>query len=133
MDAVTYSIRAEYDVAQILVAAGDFANAMGFKSQVRTKIVTAVSELVRNVIKYADRGKAELRAVEHNHRRGMEIVVTDRGPGIPDVEAALRDHFSSGGTLGLGLPGVRRIVDEFELSSDPGKGTRVKIRMWLPS
>ena len=82
-------------------------------------------------LKYAGSGKFSLRRVERPGSRGIEIEVSDNGPGIPDVDAAMSDHFSSSGTLGLGLPGVERLMDEFSLESAPGQGTRVTARKWL--
>jgi serine/threonine-protein kinase RsbT len=76
-------------------------------------------------------GEIRLRQVEGKGGRGIEIEAVDRGPGIADIEAAMRDHFSSGGTLGLGLPGVKRMVDEFSLDSTPGEGTRVTAIKWI--
>ena len=94
-------------------------------------IATAVSELVRNILKYAGNGEIWLRRIKEPSRRGIEIEALDRGPGIADCEAAMLDHVSSGGTLGLGLPGVRRMMDEFSLESTPGEGTRVTARKWI--
>jgi serine/threonine-protein kinase RsbT len=94
-------------------------------------IGTAVSELARNILKYAHTGEIWLRHVEGPKGRGIEIEALDEGPGIADTEAAMRDHVSTSGTLGLGLPGVARLMDEFSLDSAPGKGTRVKARKWL--
>ena len=94
-------------------------------------IATAVSELARNILKYAVSGEIRLRQVDGPSGRGIEIEAVDRGPGIEDPEAAMRDHFSSGGTLGLGLPGVRRMMDEFSLESTPGEGTRVTAVKWM--
>jgi serine/threonine-protein kinase RsbT len=82
-------------------------------------------------LKYAGTGEVRLRQVEGQLRRGVEIEAIDRGPGIADPDAAMRDHFSSGGTLGLGLPGVERMMDEFWLDSTPGEGTRVTARKWI--
>ena len=94
-------------------------------------IATAVSELVRNILKYAGSGEIRLRRVKEKAGRGVEIEAVDHGPGISDCEAAMQDHFSSSGTLGLGLPGVKRMMDEFSLESAPGEGTRVTARKWI--
>ncbi len=94
-------------------------------------IATAVSELARNILKYADSGEIRLRVVAKGFRRGIEVVAEDRGPGISNPDEALKDHFSSSGTLGLGLPGVKRMMDEFQLESAPQQGTRVTVRKWL--
>ena len=91
---------------------------------------TAVSELVTNVIKYAESGLITLRPTLQIARPGIEVVVEDRGPGISDIEAAMTANVSTGGTLGVGLPGTKRLVDEFDIESHPGAGTRVRILKW---
>ena len=107
------------------------SQALGFDSSSCCRIATAVSELARNIIKYADEGDVVVRGCTENFRSGIEVCVEDRGPGISDVELALKDRYSTGRTLGLGLPGVRRLMDEFDIQSSPGEGTRVTIRKWL--
>ena len=99
----------------------------------QTKLVTAASELSRNILKYAGRGGGHVQVdlVEQNHKRGVRAVFTDSGPGISDVELAMKDGFSTGGSLGLGLPGARRLVDEFSISSSVGQGTTVTIVKWV--
>lgn len=94
------------------------------------RLATAVSELARNVLKYAGKGELLVRVVEDDRRRGVEAQVRDRGPGIENLDDALSDHFSTGGTLGLGLPGVKRMVDDFAIHSTLGEGTRVTVCMW---
>lgn len=93
-------------------------------------VATAVSELAGNIIKYATRGEVVVRGVKERGRRGVEVVVSDNGPGIADVEQALQDHFSTSGTLGLGLPGVKRLMDQFSIESAPGRGTTVVACKW---
>ena len=95
-----------------------------------TLIATAISELARNIVQYAQRGEIILSVVEGS-RRGIQIVARDQGPGIPDLELAMRDGYSTGGSLGLGLPGARRLMDEFAIDSEVGKGTTVSMRKWL--
>jgi len=107
------------------------AMAIGFDDIICQMIATAVSELANNIIKYAGRGEIIMERIIVNRRAGMEVVARDSGPGIEDIQKAMADHFSTGDTLGLGLPGVKRMMDEFELSSDPGKRTTVTIRKWL--
>ena len=106
------------------------AEQCGFPEVGRQMIATAVSELAHNILKYARRGVIHLSKVSEHGRAGIEIVAEDGGPGIVDVERALQDSYSSGDTLGLGLPGVKRMMDEFEITSTPGQGTRVKVRKW---
>jgi anti-sigma regulatory factor (Ser/Thr protein kinase) len=124
-------IREEVDLNRAVLEARRRAEAEGFDATTAGKIATAVSELTRNILKYADHGEVRISLVEEEGSAALEVVVSDKGPGIEDLEAALADHYSSSGTLGLGLPGVRRLMDEFELSSDVGVGTRVRIRKYL--
>jgi serine/threonine-protein kinase RsbT len=125
------AIRTELDASRAVLQSTEYSQAAGFDEAPSRMIATAVSELARNILKYAGKGEIRLRQVEAQSGRGIEIEATDRGPGIADPEAAMRDHFSSGGTLGLGLPGVQRMMDEFSLASTPGKGTRVTARKWI--
>ncbi|TDD20535.1 ATP-binding protein [Nonomuraea diastatica] len=96
----------------------------------QTKIITAASELARNALVYAGRGEVRAHVVENGPRRGLKLVVSDEGPGISDVERALTDGWTTGTGLGLGLGGSRRLVDEFDLLSEPGKGTTVTVTKW---
>jgi serine/threonine-protein kinase RsbT len=125
------TIRTEMDASRTVLEATLYAREAGFDETPSRIIATAVSELVRNIVKYAGTGEIRLRRVKGMGKRGIEIEAVDRGPGIDDCEAAMSDHFSSGGTLGMGLPGVKRMMDEFSLESSPGEGTRVKARKWL--
>jgi serine/threonine-protein kinase RsbT len=124
-------IRNEMDVRQVVLESTRYAQEAGFAEAPSRMIATAVSELVRNILKYAGSGQFRLRRVEGPGVRGVEVEVWDHGPGIADVDAAMRDHFSSSGTLGLGLPGVKRMMDEFSLESALGEGTRVTARKWI--
>jgi serine/threonine-protein kinase RsbT len=124
-------IRNEMDVRRAVLESTRYSQEIGFEETPSRMIATAVSELVRNILKYAGSGEVRLREIEGPGRRGIEIEVADSGPGIVDAEAAMSDHFSSGGTLGLGLPGVKRMMDEFSLESTPGSGTRITARKWV--
>lgn len=95
-----------------------------------TLVATAISELARNIVSYAKRGEISLQLVRDSRRSGILITASDDGPGIPDLRLALRDGFSTSGSLGLGLPGVKRLVDEFQISSSAGQGTVVKVTKW---
>jgi serine/threonine-protein kinase RsbT len=125
------TIRGDSDVARAIVHANRMSKTARFHPVDQSRIATAVSELARNILKYAGHGEVRLRQILERGRHGMEIVAEDKGPGIPDKESALADHFSSSGTLGLGLPGVRRMMDEFALESETGQGTRVTVKKWL--
>jgi anti-sigma regulatory factor (Ser/Thr protein kinase) len=123
-------IASEADASRSLIETTRLARVLGFAAGDVQALSTAVSELVRNILKYAGAGEIELEEADDGRRSGLQVTARDRGSGIPDVEAAMKDHFSSGGTLGLGLPGVRRMMDDFEIESSPGNGTRVVIRKW---
>ena len=125
------TIRTEMDATRTVLESTLYAREAGFDETPSRMISTAVSELVRNILKYAGTGEIRLRRVKEMGKRGVEIEAVDRGPGIDDCEAAMSDHFSSGGTLGMGLPGVKRMMDEFSLESTPGEGTRVTARKWI--
>jgi serine/threonine-protein kinase RsbT len=124
-------IRGETDARRAVLETTRFSMAAGFQETPSRMIATAVSELARNILKYAGSGEIRLRQVRDDRRKGVEIEASDHGPGIEDLDAALSDHFSSGGTLGLGLPGVKRMMDDFRLDSTPGEGTRVSATKWL--
>jgi anti-sigma regulatory factor (Ser/Thr protein kinase) len=102
----------------------------GFGATDLTLIATAISEIARNIVKFAVRGEITISAVEQGARHGITIVARDVGPGIPDVGTAMRDGFSSYAGLGLGLPGARRLMDEFDVVSEVGKGTTVTMTKW---
>jgi serine/threonine-protein kinase RsbT len=105
---------------------------LGFSAADATLIATAISELARNIISYARKGEIRIEQIHNSGRPGIIVVAADDGPGIPDVRQALRDGFSTSGSLGLGLPGVRRLMDEFEINSQPGNGTIVTVKKWRP-
>lgn len=96
----------------------------------QARILTAASELGHNILRYATRGQIAVTLGQRGSRHYCEVIAQDQGPGIVSIPDALTDHFSSGQGLGLGLPGVKRLVDEFEIESEPGKGTRVLARRW---
>jgi serine/threonine-protein kinase RsbT len=125
------AIRSEHDASRAVLESTLYSKEAGFADAPSQMIATAVSELVRNILKYAGTGEIRLRHVKRMGDRGIEIEAIDEGPGIADCEAALQDHYSSGGSLGLGLPAVRRMMDEFSLESNPGEGTRVTARKWI--
>jgi serine/threonine-protein kinase RsbT len=105
---------------------------LGFSSTDLTLVATAISELARNIVMYAGAGEIILRLVRLAEKRGIVVIAQDQGPGIADVEQALQDGYSTSRSLGLGLPGVRRLMDEFEVKSQVGEGTIVTIRKWIP-
>lgn len=117
------------DTILVVLAVRQLAGRIGMREASAAALATAVSELATNVVKYAGSGVVTMREVRERRRPGVEVVVEDRGPGIPDLDFAMQDHASTGGTLGLGLPGTRRLVDVFEIASRPG-ATRVRVVKW---
>jgi serine/threonine-protein kinase RsbT len=103
---------------------------LGFSLVAQTKLVTAASELARNAVVYGGGGKVELIALQKGSRRGLQVVFSDKGPGIADIELAMKDGYTTGTGLGLGLGGAKRLVNEFEIESRPGEGTRVSVTSW---
>ena len=123
-------ILSEADTILAALTVREMAAQIGMNKGASSALAIAVSELATNVIKYAGRGKMTLRALVRRKQPGLEAVIEDYGPGIADIEQAMTDHVSTGGTLGLGLPGTKRLVDEFELKTKPGEGTRVRVVKW---
>ena len=107
------------------------AKQLGFSPGTSTLIATAISELARNILMYAQKGEVLIRTLEENGNRGLAVEARDRGPGIPQPERALEDGYSTSGRLGLGLPGVKRLMDDFRLETGPGRGTVVSVRKWV--
>ena len=125
-------VKDEYDIVMARSAGKNVAKDVGFGIVDQTRIATAISELARNIIVHAVEGMIEIRQIYGNEgNAGLEVVATDNGPGIPDIEQAMRDGFSTGRGLGAGLGGAKRLADEFEIDSTVGKGTRVTVRKWL--
>jgi serine/threonine-protein kinase RsbT len=123
-------VRISDDVVRTRQVARSLAVETGLSLVDQTKIVTAASELARNMLDYGGGGQVSLAIVENGTRRGLRLVFEDRGPGIADVEAALKDGFSSGKGMGLGLGGARRLSNEFSIVSKPGEGTTITIARW---
>jgi serine/threonine-protein kinase RsbT len=108
----------------------ELAMQVGFSGSDLTLIATAISEVARNIVSYAQMGEIVVASATRDGRSGLLVIAHDRGPGIADIEQAMRDGFSTGRSLGLGLPGARRLMDEFEIESELGKGTTVTMRKW---
>lgn len=123
-------IRSSADVVSVRQAARALAERVGFSLVDQTKLVTAASELARNTIDYGGGGSVRLELVENGVRRGVRLTFEDQGPGIADLTLALKDGYTSGHGLGLGLGGARRLVNDFTIESSPGAGTRVMIARW---
>jgi serine/threonine-protein kinase RsbT len=119
----------------VVVARGEvrsLAASLGFRTLDQTRLATVASELARNVVRYAARGRMIAQPARSPHgRSGLRLIFEDEGPGIPDIDAAMRDGYSTSKGLGKGLPGSRRLVDEFQIDSAPGRGTRITVVRWL--
>ena len=127
---VRVAIRTDGDVVTARQEARSMGAGLGFSSTDLTLLATAISEVARNITAYAGEGEVSLRVVERAGRSGIEVVASDDGPGIDDVERAMQDGFTTGNGLGLGLPGTRRLVDEFDLRTAPGAGTTIRLIKW---
>lgn len=128
---VRVSISTDEDVVRARIAGREVAATLGFTSLDQTLICTAISELARNIYTHAKTGELVLKVVTVGERVGMCVIARDGGPGIRDLGLAMSDAWSSTGQLGLGLPGTRRLMDEFEITSKPGAGTLVIVKKWL--
>jgi serine/threonine-protein kinase RsbT len=126
----TRAIRSDEDIVGVRRAVREWSIAAGFSLVDQTKMITAASELARNAFEYGGGGSVRLEVLNDGPKRGLRLVFEDEGPGITDIELALRDGYTSGGGLGLGLGGARRLVNDFEIESKPGYGTRVAITRW---
>ena len=132
MESKSIALESEHDIA---VARGEvraMAAALGFRLIDQTRLATVASELARNIVKYAKRGRVIAQPVTRpDGREGLRLIFEDSGGGIADLEAAMRDGFTTGRGLGKGLPGSKRLVEEFKIESAPGRGTRVTVARWL--
>jgi serine/threonine-protein kinase RsbT len=124
------SIVREQDVIPFRNRIKEYATKIGMGLVNQTKVITAASELVRNMLKYANGGKVYIEVVSKGRENGIRLVFEDKGPGIPDIGLALKDGYSTGKSLGLGLPGTKRLVSEFNIVSEVGKGTTVTVVKW---
>lgn len=127
---IRVAIHSDQDIVAARQQGRALAATLGFSAVDCTFIATAISELARNIVSYAGKGEIAVRGIQNSVSMGILIVASDQGPGIQDIRQALRDGFSTSGSLGLGLPGIRRLMDEFFISSQPGQGTRVEVKKW---
>lgn len=132
VDAQILSLRSDEDVVRLRQSVREQMIASGFSLIEQTKMITAASELARNTLRYGGGGEAHLLKLQDGLRRGIGLTFIDHGPGIPDIAQALTDGFTTGGGMGLGLSGAKRLADEFDIESAPGQGTTVKINKWKP-
>ncbi|EPX4141713.1 anti-sigma regulatory factor [Vibrio vulnificus] len=127
----TYYIASETDVMSAIMGCYNVARELGFDEGQVSEISTSVSELAMNVVKYAEFGRVELSELTNGKAIGLRVTVRDKGPGIRNIEDALSDHYSTGHSLGLGLPGVKRMMDSFELTTELEKGTTIVAEKWV--
>jgi serine/threonine-protein kinase RsbT len=129
-DEVRVPIASDVDMVPARAEGRALATKLGFSRTDATLIATAISEIARNIVVHVGRGEIVMQPLYEDHRHGLVVIAKDSGRGIEDVEAALEHGFASGAGLGLGLPGARRLMDEFEIASEPGKGTTVTMKKW---
>jgi len=127
---IRVAINSDQDIVIARQKGRAMAAELGSSSGDATLIATAISELARNIVSYARKGSITLKSIQGSSRVGILVLAEDDGPGILDIRQALRDGFSTSGSLGLGLPGVRRLMDDFEITSQPGQGTTVVVKKW---
>jgi serine/threonine-protein kinase RsbT len=125
-------VASDADVVLARSAGRRLAQDLGFSTTDITLIATAISEVARNIIQYAGAGEIVLDSIQESRRLGILVIARDKGPGIADISMATRDGYSTGRGLGLGLPGSRRLMDDFGIESEPKKGTTVTMKKWLP-
>ncbi|MBM0231608.1 ATP-binding protein [Micromonospora sp. STR1_7] len=124
------AIRSDEDVVRVRQLVRSVAVAVKLSLVDQTKVVTAASELARNTLVYGGGGSVDVTIVDNGRRKGVQIVFADSGPGIPDLDLALTDGYTTGGGLGLGLSGARRLVDEFQIETSAETGTRITVTKW---
>lgn len=129
-DCQTAPLASDMDIVRARQMVRECAKELGLSFVDQTKIVTAASELARNAIVYGKGGSMQLEVVEQGTRKGLKLTFEDKGPGIPNIELAMQDGYTTGNGLGLGLGGAKRLTNEFEINSKPGEGTRVTIIRW---
>jgi len=130
LDRFVQAIQSSEDVVRVRQIARERAVAQGFSLVDQTKLVTAASELARNTLEYGGGGEVSVEILNDGARKGVRLTFSDRGPGIENLELALKDGYTTGSGLGLGLSGAKRLSNEFEIHSKPGEGTRVMIARW---
>lgn len=130
LDEVRVPVESDTDIVTARQRGRALATRLGFSSGDATIVATAISELARNIVLYANHGEVILRPVENGSHVGLIIIARDEGEGISDIRQAMQDGYSTSGRLGVGLPGVKRLMDEFEIASEVGKGTVVTVKKW---
>ncbi len=129
-DEIRVRINTEHEIVTARHKGRELCAQLNFSSVDQTLVATAISELARNILEYAKSGEILMSLAENRERRGIKIIAKDEGPGIPNIELAMQDGYSTSKGLGLGLPACRRIMDEFEITSRVGKGTTITVKKW---
>ncbi len=132
-DEVCIPVSSEIDIVTARQKGRELSARLGFSNTELTLIATAISEVTRNIVEYAKRGELCLSIVQQGDKRGIIVIASDKGPGIPNIKLAMQDGYSTKHSLGLGLPGAKRLMDEFEIISEVGKGTKVTMKKWVQS
>jgi serine/threonine-protein kinase RsbT len=130
-DEVHVAIASDSDIVVARQKGRAMAERVGFTGSNLAVVATAISEVARNIVEYAKRGEIIIRTVNQGGRQGLAVIARDQGPGIPDIALAMQDGYSTAKGLGLGLPGARRLMDEFEIVSKVGRGTTVTMKKWV--
>lgn len=125
-------IEGEADIVLARQKGRELAADIGFSSTEQTIVALAISEIARNIVSYAERGEITFAKLDDGARRGLMVVARDQGPGIADIDLAMRDGYSTARSLGIGLPGAKRVMDEFEIESERDRGTTITMKKWLP-
>lgn len=129
-EATRVPIRSDADIVRARAEGRSLAGTLGFSSTDATVVATAISEVARNIVQHAGRGEIAIELIREQGRRGVQVVAQDHGPGIPDISRAMEPGFSTASSLGLGLPGAKRLMDEFDIQSAVGRGTTVTMKKW---
>ena len=129
-DELRVPLRSEYDIVTARHQVRELCTTLNFSTGEQTLVATCVSELARNIVEYAGSGEMVMGLTDDNGKKGVVIIARDDGPGIPDIELAMKDGYSTSRGLGIGLPGCKRIMDEFAIVSRKGKGTTVTVKKW---
>jgi serine/threonine-protein kinase RsbT len=130
LDETLIPVRCDLDIVEARQRGRDLARSLGFSAGEQVLIATSISELARNILTYAKEGEIILQVAERRGAAGVVIIARDRGPGIKDTRLALEEGYSTSRSLGLGLPGVKRVMDEFEIVSEVGEGTTITVKKW---
>lgn len=127
---ITVSITVDADIVTARQEGRALANQIGFSGSDQVLIATAISEAARNILQYARSGEIVLNRIQNGEKAGIQVIARDQGPGIKDIRRVMEDGYSSSGGLGLGLPGIKRLMSEMDVQSTPGKGTTITFRKW---